>query len=338
MAVPFLQLGDLKQLVTAITSLTRPVGQIELTQAINYGYFKGVRALQSVRPNYFITRRHTFQIVGSQTEYDISNFDHPIVRIVKLIVPGQSGANTVLYFQHRSLASPEFQAQEASVGASRSYFLYDISEGQFTPPTSLMPTTPTVVTATLTTVTVDNVAYFNLGSTITMNLYGRRTVMTGGSSVNVNGDGVMTIDGTNSQDFVIPYHGTVIGINGSVLTVSPAFTSVPAIGTGVVPLWTRMLSIAPAPAVSYTGDLWWVYEPRKLVNDSDFVDPWLAKYGDMIATYAVSWLKRATNDNDADKWQADAQEMRSELMQNSEPLSGQNTEGFGSDLMGLGDG
>ena len=66
------------------------------------------------------------------------------------------------------------------------------------------------------------------------------------------------------------------------------------------------------------------------------VDPLVAEHRDLVLYYAISQYLRAVNDSEASAYLQKAQLLKSELMQDLDPLSGQNSEALDSALWGLG--
>jgi hypothetical protein len=119
--------------------------------------------------------------------------------------------------------------------------------------------------------------------------------------------------------------------------VSPRLSDVNVVASYVTLYQARMLKLAPAPGANATGRLYYLYRPERLQKNSDAVDDISSEHSDAIVAYAAGWLLRSTNDPMSDRWMLEGQEMRSEMMQDVEPLSGENSEALSTGLGGLGD-
>jgi len=140
-----------------------------------------------------------------------------------------------------------------------------------------------------------------------------------------------------------PYNGGIPtpGVTSVLRPVAPTFQPALPIALPAETLVTvarrRVLKIVPALQQTYTGRLWYVYTPPRLRQDGDFLPISLAdRHIDMVVSYAVGLLKRAVDDSMENRWALEATEMRSELMQDTEPVSGQNSEALGSALDWIG--
>jgi hypothetical protein len=92
----------------------------------------------------------------------------------------------------------------------------------------------------------------------------------------------------------------------------------------------RVMRIAPTPPAVYSGRLYYDYRLPHIRTLDDVLDPDASESRDLIIHYALSMVCRAVNDAEADRWKASGDELRAELMQGIDPLSGQNTEALGS--------
>jgi hypothetical protein len=70
---------------------------------------------------------------------------------------------------------------------------------------------------------------------------------------------------------------------------------------------------------------------------TSIMEPILADHIDLVLAFAAERLLRSVGDADADRWGADALQLRSELMQDLSKVSEQNSVGVGTDLDGFGD-
>src|SRR5438034_3885688 len=97
-----LTLGDVASLVRSGLDHTRPVSDIEMRQAINYGMGKATRAILSVRPQFFLAVIDPFTLQAGVSEYDVGMLSPPLWRPFRLKVVGDS-ANRTVRFKYRSL-------------------------------------------------------------------------------------------------------------------------------------------------------------------------------------------------------------------------------------------
>lgn len=297
-------LADLSTLVTNITQHTRPTTQVEVTQALNVGYFKAVRALASVRSEYFLTYLDPFTVTSGSREIDLSAIEPPFWRPVRLLV-GAGGATPSRRFVFRALASRGFEDAELST-LGGDVFYYDILEGRF-PGTTLTATSGTTGTAT-----VASTAGLAIGQPI-------------------------DIPGRGTQSGLVVTHQAVItSLTSTVISFSPASSTVQN-GDTIIPYRRRILQVAPTPAETVSGRMYYLYRPRRLSDTDDRIDPILAEHRDMLIAFAVGHLLQAVDESAALLWTQQAETMRAELMADCDPLSGQNTVALGSDLTGLGD-
>lgn len=304
-AVP-ISAGDLKTFVKTVTDHTRPVTDPEMLEALNYGYDKAIKAVLAVRTQVFLSFTDSFTLVGGQQDYDIGAYDPPLYRPTRLLV----GSATVraIKFRYKALTDNEFEAQESSRAGTAANFFYDVLEGLF-------PGTATTSTAaSATTVTVASAAGIVVGTLLQILGSGTNQTLPGGATIPTT------------------YYGVVRGIVGNVLTMAPAFTAQPVNGTTITPMRQRLLRLAPAPGDSVTGRLYYQYRPAKLVALTDYLDPIVAEHRAVIEYFAISQLLRSVNDAEASQWFQEAQQLRSELIQEIDPLSGQNSEALGTDL------
>ena len=117
-----LTLLDLKNLVIQIVQHSRPVptSSAEVTNAVNFGYGKAVRALASARYESLQSFVDPFTLRSGVKEYDLSLIDPPVWRPHKLIVDGSGGTTRTIMFRYRAITSSEFQDSEvARAGTGR---------------------------------------------------------------------------------------------------------------------------------------------------------------------------------------------------------------------------
>lgn len=306
-------LSSIRTLVLAVTDHVRPVLSAEADAAINFGYFKGIRALSAARNQVFQSFVDPFTLTPGTSEYDVGLYDPPVWRPIRLLVGSPTGGGRIIYFRYRALTSMDFQEREVAAAGSFSVLLYDILAGQL-PGTAVpiittnFPTLPSTVT-----VAVASVGAFQNGTAVRIPLAG--PVVTYGN-----------------QTMPSTYTGVVTNVAAGVLELQPNVTATAA-GQTITPLRRRVLKIAPVIADTVSGRLFYQYRPAPLVVDTDLLDPFIAEHRDMVVYYAVSQLLLAVNDADSRRWFEMAQEMRSELMQDLEPLAGQNTEHVDSDIV-----
>jgi hypothetical protein len=304
-------LSDIRLLVQNLVQHTRPVpAGPEANQAINFGYFKAIRALSAVRSQLFQSYVDPFTLQSGVDEYDVSLYDPPLWRPHRLLVAGTTQRRT-LKFRYRSLASEEFEAAEVSRAGSFAVLFYDVLEG-------MLPgiAAPCGAGATATIIPLADTSGFSVGGLAKVEGIGG-TILPGGLTVPAS----------------ITEYVRLITPNVSI-TVAPPMAIFPAAGFLVTPIRRRVLKIVPAMSESISGRLYYQYQPQRLVSDTDVLDSLVADHRDMIVWYAASMLLQGVNDSQAARWFEQAQEMRSEAMQACEPLSSQNSEALGSDLWG----
>lgn len=308
-AVP-LTAGTLKSLLLTLTSPTRTLTDDEILTGLNYGYDKVVKAILDVRPQHYVSFYEGFTLLSGTQDYDVGGFEPPLWRPVRMLV---TGANvSPIFFRYRSFVDKDFEDQELSRSGTLAHYYYDILDG-------FLKGTPTTLTAdgTVNSLTVASVAGLAVGTLLQVVGAGPpQTVSTG-----------VTVPGT--------YYGVITNINALILTVAPPITpptALPVSGTTVTPIARRVLRLAPSPSTSVTGRLYYQYRPPRLTSLDDSIDLFASAHRDVITFYAASMLLRAVNDSESVKWFEEAQQLRSELIQNIEPLSGQNSEALGTDL------
>ena len=300
---------DLKTFLKQITDHTRPTTDAELLQGLNYGYDKAIKAVLSVRSQYFLSYVDPFTFVTNQQDYDLTTFDPPLFRPVRLMVGGQNGSRSIR-FRYRNLTNPEFEEREAGNGGTFSLFVYDVLEGSFP-----LATAVTDGSGSTTGFGVDDASGFTVGGVIKV----------------PRGGAVMLPASVNARS---TYVGSVTSVLPTAITVQPPMSFAVPAGITVTAIAQRVLRIAPPPNIGVSGRLYYQYQPAKLLAFTDLIDPLVSEHRDLITFYAASLLLRSSNDAEAANWFQEAQQLRSELMQHIEPLSAQNTEGLSSDLFG----
>lgn len=304
-------LQELKAKVRSMLSHARPIGEAELTNVINYGYGKAIRAALAVRPQLFLSYVDPFTIPAQTSEVDVSFFDPPLFRPVRLTANRADGRG--IGFRYASLGSTEFEEGEFATAGATEVILYDVLSGMF-------PGTPVLVTsATTAQITVDATTGIQVGTLIAVAGSGPVETLTDGD----------TVPGT--------YRGVVTGVAGLVLSISPDLTVVPGAGVAVTPLRRRMMRFSPVLGSALTGRLYYNYRPAKLVNDADLVDPVIAEHDDMIVSYALGKAKHNVGDADGDRYFGDGQDQRSEMIQEVDPIAAGSSEALGSGLAGIRD-
>jgi len=89
---------------------------------------------------------------------------------------------------------------------------------------------------------------------------------------------------------------------------------------------TSYLVIAPALSTDETPIIESVYSiPRLIDPEEDSVEAYIADHIEGVVAFALEWLLRAVNDVDADRWGADALQLRAEIIQDLAVKSEQNT-------------
>jgi hypothetical protein len=309
-----LALGDCKSLVQSYLQHTRPVGPAELTEAINYGYGKAIKAILAVRPQSFLSVIRPFTFVSGVTEYDVGNYDPPFWRPFKLKVVGGNVTRSIR-FKYRPLIDADFEEKEESTSGAFSEIAYDVLFGM------MAATTPSAIfmggTIGSNTILVDSSAGFTQGMLI--RILGAGDLQTVGGSTQLAGT----------------YYGVVIGPFGpGALAISPPLGFIPGTGIPITVMTRQTLKIAPALRETISGELWFQYRPARLQNDNDLLEPIISDHVDMVVHYAMAMLKRAVGDTDSRDYFEDGQSQRAELAQDLDPMSHQNSEGVGSDLWG----
>jgi len=322
-------LAALRTLVTDAVAPTATFSRAVVLQAINYGYGRALRALRSVRPQHLLSFVDNFSLTSQTAEYDISSVTPPIWRLVKLVVPripavaGLSGGSSrVVLFQYRDFRDPDFENLEATASGASDRIVYDILEG-------LLPktTTSSAVTTTVSTLLTGNLDQIQVVSATDIAIGDPIRILGVGQGQVLDAEGAEP-DYTLDRD----YFGRVVGVSGTTITVSPRMRLAPVVGIGVTTYRTRILTIAPVPGSDLSGRLYYLAQNPKLAKDADLVDPIISEHRDVVVSYAVAWLLRTTNDQEAERWFSDAQEQRSELLQDVEPLSAQQAEALSSGL------
>ena len=316
---------DLYTSFRAVSDHSRPPFDPEIIGALNFGYREVIRSVSAVRSELFSTFRSNWSIPANTYEIDVSVLDPPLMRPIRLLVGNQSGSNRAIIFRYRALHHQEYEAAEISqTSGTFNTILYDVLQGRFPGATT---TTATTVQSGSPLVLAD-VSKFPPGTFFTMPLPPRQPLQ---------GVGAVAQPGT-----IDPYYGyiqsrTLNTGQSQVITVPgiPSFATIP-VGTVVTALARTIIRLANPPGQAQTGQLWYQYRPPRLVNLSEVIDPIIAEHQDMLLYYAFSQYFSAVNDNEASSWLQKAQLLKSELMQDVEPLSGQNSEALDSDLWGLG--
>jgi len=316
MAAPApMALWQIKALVNAHLVHTRPVGTGELNEAINFGLGKVRRALRSVRPQPQLSWVDDFQLVAGQTEYDLSTIAPPVAKPVKFVVPQQTGSDQIILFRYFASESDDFQQAENNPQGGYTWVLYDLMDGLF-PGTAL-----TVAAATANTLLVQS----------------GQTPFPVGTYFTIPGGGAGAPAAPPPGSILIPtdYYGIVTTVVNQTMGIAPDSLNPPLAGSAVTQLRRKLLRLVPALNRSATGRFWYQYTRERLVNDGDLVEPLVAEHIDCLVSYALSVLKLSVGDADTDRWLSRAEAMRSEMMQDVDLGSWQNTEALGSDLIGL---
>lgn len=308
-AIP-LTVAELKALISGVTTHTRAVTDTELLAAANFGYRKVLRAIRAVRPAPFLSYRDGFALAAGVSEYDVGEFFPDFFRPVRLAF-GTDGRQTAS-FVYRGLQHED--SVEAEVrGGSAATFFYDVLEG-FLPAASSLIAVSTGSTSTMVVASVAGMAV--------------------GNPIRVAGHG--PLQSTTTGNITLDYVGRAVIVDAAIgVKVVPALTFAPPVGVLVEAFRRKVLRIVPAPASGLTGRLWYQYTQDRLRKDEQLLEPMVAEHSDCVVAYALSRLKLAIGDSDADRWLRDADAMRAELVQDLEPGSYENTEPFGSALHGV---
>lgn len=315
--------GEANTLISNIITRTRPVNNLELYQALNYGVSKAVRALSASRPQMFSSWVEPFAIGGGVTEYDVSGFSPSLFRPWRLVCNGNQGQSSVVLFRYAAITSQEFEDSEISTsGAVSNNLLYDVLDGLL-PGGTITSVADSPTGSNTLIVSAADYGTVNLGNFLVIPNSVVRNPPPGGWDPGwVADDYTGLVVGKNIDSF--GHHG---------ITVQPGFTWDQPTGTVATIMRRRVIKIVPALQQTYTGRLWYVYTPTRLRQDGDPLPISLAdRHIDMVVSYAVGLLKRSVDDSMETRWALEATEMRSELMQDSEPVSGQNTESLGTAL------
>lgn len=104
----------------------------------------------------------------------------------------------------------------------------------------------------------------------------------------------------------------------------------------IYPAGQPTLALAPALISDDTPFISTIYEPVRLTVAASVIEPIIEKHIELVVAYAMDWLLRAVNDPDADRWGADAVQLRSHLIQHISPKIEQETQAVGSALWDLG--
>lgn len=323
--------GEANQLIKNIITRTRPVNDLELYQALNYGIGKAVRAISASRPQYFCSWVEPFTIGGGVTEYDVSSLSPSLFRPWRLICTGRQGQSSVVLFRYASITSHEFEeAEVATAGAAPGNILYDVLDGLLPAgtifATGLPPGEPPG-TSNGITVSADDFAKVQMGNFLVMPNAGAQRPAPGmGWEVGNQANDDLTV-------FVLLTKTAVVG---GVTQYQIFFQPDLHFALGDLPISVmrrRVIKMVPPLQQQYTGRLWYVYNPPRMRSDGDPLPAGLAdRHIDMVVAYAVGLLKRSVDDTMENRWALEATEMRSELMQDTEPIAGQNTESLGSAL------
>jgi len=309
-------LWQIKALINAHLTHTRPVATAEMNEAINFGLGKVRRALRSVRPQPQLSFVDNFALVAGQTEYDVSALAPPLVKPVKFVVPSVQGSSQIIWFRYFATESADFQEAENNPQGGYTWVLYDLHEGLFPgPKVTLSLATSTALTAAV-----------------------GQTPLGIGSHFVIPNFGVPAIAAPPPATNTIPtdYYGIVTGLSGQVMTVAPSLTApLPPANTVLQQMRRKLLRLVPALNVGATGRFWYQYTRERLSADGDLVEPLVAEHIDCLVSYALSVLKLSVGDADTDRWLSRAEAMRSEMMQDVDLGSWGNTEHLGSDLIGL---
>jgi len=318
--LPFTTVQDLYTGLRSISDHSRPAYDQEILGALNFGYKEAIRTIAAVRTELFASFTNSFTLPASAYEIDVSTLDPPMLRPVRLMVRSQSGSNRAIVFRYRALHSQDYEAAEISQSSGTfNTILYDILQGKFPGATTTLTST-----GTGTTLNVADATNFPPGTFFSMPVPPRVSMP--------NTSFTPQPQGTEA------YYGLVQARLTNQLTVAPAITGVYTAPTGTVltQLQRMILRVANPPTQQQTGQLWYQYRPRRLVNLDEFIDPIVAEYQDLILYYALSQYLGGVDDSEAGSWLQKAQLLKSEVMQDLEPLSGQNSEALDSDLWALG--
>lgn len=304
--------ADLKTQLRAITDHSRPPDDAEILSALNFGLGEAIRSISAVRPQFFASWVDNFTIPANTKEIDLSGIEPPIWRPHRLLCDAVGGLRGVR-FRYKALNDLEFEDNELSQSGSFTTLFYDLLTGQIPVFTDL------VVANALNSQTrfyMANPSRFANNQQIYVESFG--------APGSVDGAAVFA-----------SYYGTVTAVGGLFIDVQPPAGGVPVAGLVVHAYRSRVMVLANTLGLQATGRLYYQARPPRLRALTDVVAPMLAEYRDLVVYYAASQFLAATNDSEANAWFQKAQQLRSEMMQDIEPLSGQGSEGLGSDLWAL---
>ena len=316
MAAPApMALWQVKALVTAHLVHTRPVGTSELNEAINFGLGKVRRALRSVRPQPQLSFLDNFQLQAGITEYDVSTLSPPLAKPVKFVVPQAAGSAQIIMFRYFASESEDYLQAENNPQGGYTWVLYDLMEGLFPGLTSTV----------------------SASGSVTVQVAPGEPTFPVGTYILIPGAGAGSNAGTATSPILIPsdYYGIVTTVVSQTMGLSPTVPSPPPPGVVITQMRRKILKLVPSLNTSATGRFWYQYTRERLVADGDIVEPVVAEHIDCLVAYALSRLKLSVGDADTDRWLQQAEAMRSEMMQDVDLGSWQNTEHLGSDLIGL---
>src|SRR5262245_13382202 len=310
----YLQVSDLRDMLRAVTDHTRPAYDAEILSALNYGYQTVLRAIMSVRSQFFEATVDNFTIPAATSspppavDVDLSWLEPPLWRPTRLVAT-ESSATRGAIFRYRSLVAMEtIGSEQQAYSGGYNAFYYDILSGRVqvatTKVSSVVPSNTLAVTDAV--LRVGHLVEF-VGATY------RGRVRVGVAPPLAPYTSVFT-------DPVFP---------GTPGTPNPAYA-----GLTVKVVSSSTMRVADPTSSSVTGKLYYQYKPRRFTDFDDYLDPIITDYADVIVHYAISQYLLAVNDADSNAWLQKAQLLRSELMQDLEPLSGDSSEALGSDLWG----
>lgn len=305
MPVPAATVRDLYDALRAITDHTRPAFDPEIISCLNYGYQSVVRAVASVRSQFLESFVDPLTIPaspqpGQAVDVDLSLVEPLLWRPTLMRLTNGSSGVRALRFRYSSQVSLDSRSVETSNTGTFSTLYYDILTGR-------LPGQSDTVTNFLP-FTVGNPALFPVGQRVQ----------------------------------IAPPPATSMPVfYGQVRVASPmlfdpewpvGFDS--GVPRAITQVRSRIMRVANPSMQSYTGRLYYTYRPPKFTDLGQLLDPVVSEHQDLIVYYAISMYLRSVNDTEASSWFQNAQLLRSELMQDLEPMSNENSEHLDSDLWG----
>jgi hypothetical protein len=307
MPVPAATVQDLYDALRAVTDHTRPAFDPEILTCLNYGYQSVVRAVSSVRSQFLESFVEPMTIPASPqpmvaVDVDLSFIEPPLWRPTRMILTNGSSGVRAIRFRYSSQVSLDTIGRELSNVGTFSLMYYDLLTGRLPGKSDSI--------SNFSPLTVGTPTLFPIGQRV-------------------------QIDPPPTVGTLPAYYGVVTAV--SPLTLAPAFPPNFTTGTPrtIRQIRSRIMRIANPGTQTYQGRLYYTYRPPRFTKLDDLLDPVVSEHSDIIVYYGISMYLRSVNDSEASSWFQNAQLLRSELMQDLEPLSNENSEHLDSDLWGL---